>query len=209
MIQKLVVDAGPVILGVSISGLANEFYVLPEFKSELKDKKALKNFTEFPFEWILTEPTEESITAVMQFAKETGDLASLSKTDLRVLALTWMLEKQANGVNHLRSKPVVTKVKTAKKILEIIPNLETEQVEIKSDENDDANDNSNDDENNNSNNDDGFTLVVRKKKEMKSKNNDFDGDWITPSNIKKKNSNEKDVAVACMTTDFAMQVDLF
>ena len=43
--------------------------------------------------------------AVKEFARLTGDLPVLSTVDLRVLALTWMLEKECRGVGHLRTTP--------------------------------------------------------------------------------------------------------
>ena len=41
------------------------------------------------------------------FAKQTGDLYSLSITDIGVLALAWMMEKQYNGVDHLNAHPSI------------------------------------------------------------------------------------------------------
>ena len=52
--------------------------------------------------WKLTPHTPYAVSA---FARRTGDLASLSRVDLRVLALTWMLEKECNGAHHLRTTP--------------------------------------------------------------------------------------------------------
>ena len=40
-----------------------------------------------------------------EFARLTGDLPVLSTVDLRVLALTWMLEKECRGIDHLRTTP--------------------------------------------------------------------------------------------------------
>ena len=44
--------------------------------------------------------------AVTDFARKTGDLAALSKVDLRVLALTYTLEAQHVGTSHLRTELV-------------------------------------------------------------------------------------------------------
>jgi hypothetical protein len=46
-----------------------------------------------------------NIHLVVQFSKLTGDYSSLSVPDLKILALTWMLEKEHNGTEHLRSQP--------------------------------------------------------------------------------------------------------
>ena len=40
------------------------------------------------------------------FAKKTGDYRHLSATDISVLALTYMLEKQHVGVDHINTEPV-------------------------------------------------------------------------------------------------------
>jgi RNA-binding protein NOB1 len=60
-----------------------------------------------PFELVYREPTPESLKAVMDFARKTGDFSSLSVVDLRVLALTYTIEKETKGnVEHLRKEPV-------------------------------------------------------------------------------------------------------
>ena len=57
------------------------------------------------------EPTPESMKAVMAFARKTGDYASLSAVDMRVIALTYTLEKEIKGsVEHLRTEPVRSQV---------------------------------------------------------------------------------------------------
>ena len=40
-----------------------------------------------------------------QFSKATGDFMSLSAPDLRVVALTYQLEKEMNGDEHLHKAP--------------------------------------------------------------------------------------------------------
>ena len=46
-----------------------------------------------------------SPSPVKSFARQTGDYGFLSVTDLKVLALTYDLEKQYNGVEHLKKEP--------------------------------------------------------------------------------------------------------
>lgn len=43
---------------------------------------------------------------VVNFSKKTGDYTSLSAIDLRVMALTYMLEVQVNGTKRLRKEPI-------------------------------------------------------------------------------------------------------
>lgn len=42
-----------------------------------------------------------------EFAKKTGDYASLSATDIKVIALTYQLEKEKVGTDHLKSAPKI------------------------------------------------------------------------------------------------------
>jgi RNA-binding protein NOB1 len=51
------------------------------------------------------EPSSEAMSAIVSFARKTGDFASLSLTDLRVMALTYMLEAETNGTEHLKQSP--------------------------------------------------------------------------------------------------------
>lgn len=53
-------------------------------------------YTNFYFIFIVTE-----------FAKKSGDYASLSATDIKVIALTYQLEKEKVGTDHLRTEPTV------------------------------------------------------------------------------------------------------
>lgn len=48
------------------------------------------------------------IFTVTEFAKKTGDYSSLSATDVKVIALTYQLEKEKIGINHLRTEPKIT-----------------------------------------------------------------------------------------------------
>jgi len=104
----LVVDSGPIIRGARIETMGAERLVtIPEVLSELRDEQTRARIAAMPFELEVREPSDESIAAIKRFAKLTGDLAVLSSVDIRVLALTWMLEKQESGnVDHLRTEPL-------------------------------------------------------------------------------------------------------
>lgn len=45
------------------------------------------------------------VTTVINFARATGDLQVLSDVDLKLIALTYTLEKQIHGTKHLRDSP--------------------------------------------------------------------------------------------------------
>ena len=62
--------------------------------------------------------------SVTEFSKKTGDYRSLSATDLRVVALAYMLEKEFVGTDHIKAAPerkvVVTQTKrTLEKATEV------------------------------------------------------------------------------------------
>ena len=129
--KYLVVDSGPLIKGVRLERFGAERYVtVPEVLGELRDSQARALLESLPFELELREPSDEAMKAgalrspllapvvhsahkrscdaalaVKDFARLTGDLPVLSTVDLRVLALTWMLEKECRGIDHLRTTP--------------------------------------------------------------------------------------------------------
>ena len=41
------------------------------------------------------------------FSKKSGDFGSLSATDIKVLALTYMLEANTVGIDHLKETPTI------------------------------------------------------------------------------------------------------
>merc|ERR1739846_162210 len=55
------------------------------------------------------DPDPESIKLVTDFSKKTGDYASLSATDIKVMALALMLEIRNVGSEHLNKEPTVKK----------------------------------------------------------------------------------------------------
>ena len=79
---------------------------VPEVLKEIRDRQARQMLASLPVELTTREPSSEALTAIKSFAKLTGDLPALSVVDLRVLALAWMLEKEAKGgIDHLRTEP--------------------------------------------------------------------------------------------------------
>ncbi|KAI8816098.1 Nin one binding Zn-ribbon like-domain-containing protein [Fimicolochytrium jonesii] len=104
-VVTLVVDSAPLIKGTPLFHLAERFVTIPEVLAEIRDKRARQGLTTLPFDLETRVPSEEAVAAVVAFSKKTGDFASLSVTDMKVLALTWMLEKEARGTAHLRTEP--------------------------------------------------------------------------------------------------------
>ncbi|CAG8670229.1 10815_t:CDS:2 [Racocetra fulgida] len=88
----LVVDSGPLIKGVDVRHLAEKIYTVPEVLLEIRDKHSRDFLTQISFDIETIRPDSEALNE---------DYASLSAIDLRVLALTYMLEVQVNGAERL------------------------------------------------------------------------------------------------------------
>lgn len=60
-----------------------------------------------PYDLEIKQVFPENIKIVTDFAKKTGDYPTLSATDIKVMALTYQLEKELVGTKHLRTEPVI------------------------------------------------------------------------------------------------------
>lgn len=76
---------------------------------EITSKRQLRRLVVLPYDLVVKEVFTENVRIVTEFAKKTGDYPSLSATDLKVMALTYQLEKEHVGTTHLRTEPVVRK----------------------------------------------------------------------------------------------------
>ncbi len=107
----LVLDAGAFISGADLAnrfGAAYRYVTIPDVIKEVKDERSRQAMARFPFAIESLSVRKESLSAVAEFAKLTGDLYFLSKTDLRVLALTHQLEVEAHGNKNVRARPRTT-----------------------------------------------------------------------------------------------------
>lgn len=57
---------------------------------------------------------------VTEFAKKTGDYASLSATDIKLMALVYQMEIENVGRDHLKSEPVVPKFEVNSKTARVM-----------------------------------------------------------------------------------------
>jgi len=113
-IVSLVLDSAPLIKRVNLFPMAQKFYTIPEVIAEIRDKQAREQLENSLVDIQVKVPSEEALNAVIKFAKKTGDLATLSKTDLKVIALTWMLEKEAGNLANIRTEPIKSQVQFGK-----------------------------------------------------------------------------------------------
>ncbi|KAI8924226.1 Nin one binding Zn-ribbon like-domain-containing protein [Entophlyctis helioformis] len=229
-VATLVVDSGPLIKGHQLAHLSSSFVTIPEVLAELRDKQTREAVAALPFQLQTRVPSEEAIAAIVAFSKKTGDYAALSTTDLKVLALTWMLEKETSGIAHLRTEPM-RPTEAAFQDAEEADDHEPEQEQTQAgDELDDAKDaqqdatqaqdelQSNEPQQQPGDEQGRDAPQSVSASQAAAEEMDDDEGWITPKNVamhkardlygvsatkgKKKN---KTPNVACMTTDFAMQ----
>ena len=199
--KYLVIDTGGFIKNAPLQDYGANLVTLREVIDEIRDKDTKQRLRSLPFQLQFLDPDPESIKIVTEFAKKSGDYASLSLTDIKVMALAYMLEIRNVGKDHLKSEPEVKKTVEFYK-----PGIDGQGVKnpvgfFEPDENEDI------EENDEELDDDG---------EEDLENSDDEG-WITPSNLKAKRlemlgANDQDdseenreIVVAILTTDFAMQ----
>ena len=109
-VHTVILDAGPIILGEpSISSLlqhCEELVTTPAVVSEIKDEAGRSRLETLRSFLILKTPNPASVKVITEFARKTGDLSVLSRTDIQILALGFELECERNGGDwRLRSTP--------------------------------------------------------------------------------------------------------
>ena len=93
----LVLDSGAIIKGHGFNLGCQNILTVHNVIEEIRDSKSRDLLTRLPVVIIEKEPSIEALKAVAQTAQKTGDFAQLSKTDLKLIALTYMLDKELNG----------------------------------------------------------------------------------------------------------------
>lgn len=110
--------------------IAQVVYTIRDVVEEIKDQATKQRLRVLPYEIKMMEPSPEAIVKgkvfeyynvhkvltnftfvciVTEFSKKTGDYATLSATDIKVLALTYQLEVDANGPEHIKTEPQIKK----------------------------------------------------------------------------------------------------
>ncbi|KAL8801142.1 MAG: hypothetical protein Q9223_007079 [Gallowayella weberi] len=109
-VHTIVLDAGPMLKNdppiSSLLAKSSRLVTVPAVISEIRDPTARSRVetTWMPFLECLS-PTAQSLKAVTDFARRTGDLVVLSKPDLLILALTYEVGSLRNGVSSIRTVP--------------------------------------------------------------------------------------------------------
>jgi len=217
------VDTGPLIHNtISISTIiqsAEHIYTTPAIISEIRDAatRSRVETTLLPF-LTLRNPTPASYEHVAQFSKKTGDFPVLSRQDLGILALAYEIDEEVKNTKKAeeaaaakaatqtetasaeKSKEEEKKEETTQSLEEDMSKLAVSTEETKEEPKP--------------------TEQPQKdskasEEAMLSDEDDDDGEWITPSNLKKHQGKDSGVSLqetaatqlttATMTTDYAMQ----
>jgi RNA-binding protein NOB1 len=106
--RVVVVDTNSIINNVPFSSFGEQFVTVSEVLEEVRDPEARRRLEQM---MMLTKletrvPSKEAVAKVVAFANGTGDIGILSGADIKLIALTRMIELELNGEEHLRSSPV-------------------------------------------------------------------------------------------------------
>ncbi|CAG5088115.1 Oidioi.mRNA.OKI2018_I69.PAR.g11735.t1.cds [Oikopleura dioica] len=191
-IGHLVVDSGGFIKNAPIERLCANAYTIPEVVAEIRDKQTKARLKILPYELKFRDPSQEAINKVSEAAKLSGDIASLSAVDIKVLALTYQLSKELAPEKELKED--LSSVETKEQIGADPAVDEAKKIRgfYEGDSSEDE--------------DDGEGEWTTPDNVDDDSEDDNDDDWITPFNIDDVPEEvEEPDFVACLTTDFAMQ----
>lgn len=106
-VKYLVVDTTAFIQNAPLQDIAESIVTCQEVVDEIVNKRQLRRLVVLPYDLSIKQVFPENVNFVTEFSKKTGDYPSLSATDIKVMALTYQLEKENVGVDHLRKEPVM------------------------------------------------------------------------------------------------------
>lgn len=92
--------------------VAKHIYTVQEVVDEIKNKRQLRALVVLPYDLTIKDVFVENVQYITEFSKKTGDYPSLSATDIKVMALTYQLEKEKVGTEHLQHDPQVNRIVT-------------------------------------------------------------------------------------------------
>lgn len=227
-VDTLIVDSAPIIKdALSLNSISSKIMTVPEVFKELRDAKTRLVLQTLPFDIAQKTPAEVYVSRIIQFSKKTGDFASLSMPDIKVLALTLQMHTEIVGDQYLRKEPVnpmilsvgsqVDDLRTNAKPKETLSTVETPDASLISEnltqelksmsissplkKNECPSDFSQS----------SLDAVTVAPSEVVDDDASDDEGWITPEILAKEKQQKTDsgkakiISVACMTDDFAMQ----
>ncbi|KAJ5199291.1 D-site 20S pre-rRNA nuclease [Penicillium cf. griseofulvum] len=239
-VHTIVLDAGPILKNTpplsTLLAQCDEIITTPSVVAEIRDPDARARVETLYLPFLKQRsPTPKSFNVISEFARKTGDRSVLSRTDIEVLALAYEIECEKNdGDWRLRSVPGQKKINGKPPVKEESVETKPEDVEVevitegaKETTVTDAQEESSKEEETaavNEADEVAEVAVAVADEEEKDEDQDAeddagdsdDGEWITPSNYKKRLAEDesgtatltaapKTMQVATMTTDFACQ----
>ncbi|KAL4788451.1 Nin one binding Zn-ribbon like-domain-containing protein [Aspergillus varians] len=240
-IHTIVLDAGPILKNnpplSTLLAQCEELVITPSVVGEIRDPDARQRVETLYLPFLKQRtPSPKSFAVVSEFARKTGDRAVLSRNDIEVLALAYEIECERNGGDwRLRSVPGQKRVngKPPTKVVETEA-VEQPQEATKTDESteqsevekvtEDLKTTTLEEAEVTEENGQGDLSASQEPQNENEAANEEDGaasesdggEWITPSNLKKRQASDeagdataapepKVMQVATMTTDFACQ----
>lgn len=238
-IHTVVLDAGPILKNTpplsSLLAQCEELVTTPSVINEIRDPDARARVETLYLPFVKQRsPTPRSFNVLSEFSGKTGDRTVLSRTDIEVLALAYEIECERNGGDwRLRSVPGQKQVngkppmKEEEKKEE--PENKTESAEVDKIaeylkattlENGEAVSKEDTTAETGAGTETAETdpsASQQPQEDDDGEASDSGGEWITPSNLKKKQVRDENVSsssipepktmqVATMTTDFAVSV---
>jgi RNA-binding protein NOB1 len=102
-----ILDANAFISMSSINNLASNTRLVTtaDVLLELKDLKTKEFVDSLPYEIEVVDPDEKVLEIVKEFAKKTGDIASLSQVDMELIAVAYALYKKEGLEQLIRKDP--------------------------------------------------------------------------------------------------------
>lgn len=108
-IKHLVVDTTAFIKAAGLQDISECAYTVQEVIDEITNDRQRRKLVVLPYDLIVKDVFTENIKFITEFSKKTGDYRSLSATDIKVMALTYQLEKEKVGTAHLKTEPTAQK----------------------------------------------------------------------------------------------------
>lgn len=108
-IKHLVVDTTAFIKAAGLQDISESAYTVQEVIDEITNDRQRRKLVVLPYDLIVKDVFTENIKFITEFSKKTGDYRSLSATDIKVMALTYQLEKEKVGTAHLKTEPTTQK----------------------------------------------------------------------------------------------------
>ncbi|CEM05841.1 unnamed protein product [Vitrella brassicaformis CCMP3155] len=103
--RQVVLDTGALIRLKRVEKAGGQLYTTAAVMNEVKDPQARMHLDTMTEPIVTRQPTEADVKFVRYFASLTGDFPYLSSTDIQVIALTLMLQRETGDISLLRSKP--------------------------------------------------------------------------------------------------------